>query len=232
MSKINAYLFFSLLVFIGSANAIDGKVLLNQQCVSCHNVTGPAAQTVDELWKRLGPDLFQAGSKYNAAWMESWLVKPTRIRPAGYHAVLNIKPGEKRDIVNEASLKQHAALGIEEAKAVTQYLMTLKAPDELIQNGAYKPGKISLNFGEMVFDKFNGCMACHQIEPGYGGLSGPEVYTAAKRLQPDYLVSFISNPQAWNPKSPMPNKHTSPPNVQKLVHYLIGLSKENWHENE
>jgi cytochrome c1 len=75
-------------------------------------------------------------------------------------------------------------------------------------------------------------MACHEIEPNFGGLSGPEVYTAAKRFQEDYLVSFISNPQAWNPKTPMPNKHTAPANIQKLVQYLQALAKENWDEKK
>ena len=220
------------MIAISSSHAIEGKGILNQQCASCHNLKGPAAQTVDESWKRLGPDLFQAGSKYNAKWLETWLTKPTRIRPAGYHAVHNIKLGTKQDVIDKTRLTNHVSLSANEAKVVTQTLMSLKAADNMLKQGAYKSGKISPILGEMVFDKFNGCMACHQIEPGYGGLSGPEVYTAAKRLQHDYLVSFISNPQAWNPKTPMPNKHTSQANIQKLVHYLIGLSKEDWDENK
>jgi len=212
--------------------ADDGMAILQKRCASCHDLKGPAAQSVQELWQRKGPDLFYAGSKYNREWLEKWLVTPRRIRPAGYHPVQHIRPGKKHDTIDAATLAPHLALSSSEAGEVTEVLMKLKAPAEMMGKAVFKGGKISASFGEMVFDKFNGCMACHEIEPGYGGLSGPEVYTAAKRYQADYLVSFISDPQAWNPKTPMPNKHVSAPNIQKIVQYLQALAKENWNEKE
>lgn len=216
----------------GSALATDGMGILEQRCSSCHAITGQPAQTVQELWQRKGPDLFYAGSKYKAEWLTGWLQKPRRIRPAGYHYIQHIRPGEKRDRVDETTLPAHPSLSADEAEAVSKALMTLKAPKALLAGGEFKGGSISVGFGEMVFDKFNGCMACHLIEPEFGGLSGPEVYTAAKRLQADYLVSFISDPQAWNPKTPMPNKHTAAPNIQKIVQYLQALARENWDEKK
>ena len=216
----------------GSALADESDAILEQRCVGCHAISGSAAQSVQELWQRKGPDLFYAGSKYKSEWLEKWLVKPRRIRPAGYHYVQHIQPGKKRDMVDAKTLQPHLALSADEAEEVTESLMKLKAPAEMVSAGAFKGGSISASFGEMVFDKFNGCMACHEIEPGFGGLSGPEVYTAAKRYQEDYLVSFISNPQAWNSKTPMPNKHTAAANIQKIVQYLIALSEENWDEKK
>ena len=79
----------------------------------------------------------------------------------------------------------------------------------------------------MNFDKFWGCMACHLIEPEYGGLSGPELYTAGKRLQPEFMASFIRNPQAWEPKTWMPNKEVNDSSILKMVRYLDVLSKES-----
>ena len=84
-----------------------------------------------------------------------------------------------------------------------------------------------MTMGDMMFDKFKGCLAGHQIEPGYGGISGSEMYTAANRLQEDYLISFMRNPQAWEPKSIMQNKNLKEIDLQKLVHYLRALAKEN-----
>lgn len=217
---------------VSSVAVANGDAILETQCAGCHALSGQPAKTVQELWQRKGPDLFYAGSIYNAEWMQKWLQQPRRIRPAGYHYLQHIQPGEKRDRVDVKTLPAHPALSAADAKAVTASLMTRKAPATLISAGMFKGGSISVSFGEMVFDKFNGCMACHEIEPNFGGLSGPEVYTAAKRLQADYLVSFISNPQAWNPKTPMPNKHTSAPNIQKLVQYLQALAKENWDEKK
>jgi len=218
------------LIPFGAVIANDGDSILQERCVSCHDIQGPAAQTVKELWTRKAPDLFYAGSKYKREWMERWLQKPIRIRPAGYHYFQHIKPGKKRDVIDKSTLKEHLSLTQNEAENVTTALMEKKAKPGLIKQGDFKGGSISLSFGEMVFDKFNGCMGCHEIEPKFGGASGPEVYTAAHRLQEDFMVSFIRNPQAWNPKSLMPNKHTAEPNIQKLVQYMIALSKENWDE--
>ncbi len=224
-------LFFSLNVANSAANnTIAGEKILGKQCQGCHDLTGPAAQTVQELWMRKGPDLFYAGSKYKREWLVKWLEKPSRIRPAGYNYALHIVSGKKRDMVDVKSLSVHPSLSQFDAVSVTDKLMSLKAPESLVAVGEFKGGSISLSFGEMIFDKFNGCMACHEIEPNFGGLSGPEMYTAAKRLQADYMVSFIRSPKAWNPKTAMPNKHIKPRNIQKMVQYLQILSKENWDE--
>jgi cbb3-type cytochrome oxidase cytochrome c subunit len=212
--------------------ANDAQSILKHRCTECHDLKGPAAQSLKELWSRKGPDLFYAGSKYKRQWLEQWLVNPRRLRPAGYHYVKNIKPAEKRDIIDKKRLQPHLSLSVDEAKKVADTLMNLKAAAGMVTKGDFKGGNISASFGEMVFDKFNGCTACHQIEPGYGGLSGPEVYTSARRLQEDYLISFIRNPQAWNPKSAMPNKHVAEPNIQKLVQYLKALAKENWNDKK
>ncbi|MDX1253273.1 MAG: c-type cytochrome [Gammaproteobacteria bacterium] len=204
----------------------DGEAILKSQCGACHNLTGPAPTTLQALWDRKGPDLFYAGNKYQAAWLEQWLQKPVRIRPAGMFYAAHVKPGPKGDEVDASTLVPHPALSAADAKAVTAALMTRKAGSELIKAGAYTPGAISRSSGEMMFDKFKGCLACHEIEPGYGGLSGPEVYTAGRRLREDYLVSYLRNPQAWDPKIFMPNKHLSDTDIQKFINYFRLLSEE------
>ncbi len=205
-----------------------GQQILSSQCVSCHALEKNTPQTLKSLWERKGPDLSFAGVKYKAEWLKQWLQNPTRIRPAGMFYGNHIIKGTKSDEIDSAGLVKHPQLSQKDAIAVTNVLMKLKQNQHLITTGDYKPGSISMTLGEMMFDKFKGCLACHQIEPGYGGLSGPEVYTAAKRLQEDYLISFMRNPQAWEPKSIMPNKHLKESDLQKLVHYLRGLSQEDF----
>jgi len=214
---------------IAAADA-DGAALLQQQCVSCHNLTGPAASTLAELWQKKGPDLFYAGDKYRSDWIEAWLQNPKRIRPAGMFYMDHIKPGEKRDMVDEGTLNEHVKLSAADAKAVAVALSAMKTNSALIKaekhDASIAPGPL----GEMMFDKIYGCMACHQIEPGYGGMTGPEMYTAGKRLTPEFMLSYIRSPQAWDPKTWMPNKHVPDLNMQKLVNYTINLSKENFDE--
>ena len=209
-----------------AAHAADGEAILKDQCSACHNLTGPAPTTLQALWTRKGPDLFYAGNKYKAAWMKAWLQKPTRIRPAGMFYAEHVKPGPKGDEIDTATLVTHPSLSAKEAEEVTEALMKHKALSNLIHPGEYKTGTISKSMGELMFDKFRGCLACHEIEPGYGGLSGPEVYTAAKRLQEDYLISYMRDPQAWDPKIFMPNRHLTDPDLQKFVRYFHVLSEE------
>jgi len=211
-----------------NALADGGASILNERCASCHDLKGPAPTTLAKLWQRKGPDLFYAGNKYNQAWIEAWLQNPKRIRPAGMFYRQHIKPGPKHDIVDTSTLKPHIALTKAEANAVANALMKLKANSALTAKEKLVSAPSPL--GEMMFDKISGCMACHQIEPGFGGMSGAEVFTAGRRLQPAFMLSFIKNPQAWDPKTWMPNKHLPADNVQQLVNYLIDLSRENFDE--
>jgi mono/diheme cytochrome c family protein len=222
----------SILAAVGAARAgraDDGSALLAQRCATCHRLAGPAPATLAELWARRGPDLFYAGNKYRAGWLGAWLQKPTRIRPAGEFYADHVRRGEQGDTIDESTLQPHPALNASEAAAATDALMRLKANDERIGAEKVEPGTISKSMGEMSFDKFLGCMACHEIEPGFGGASGPELYTAARRLQPAFIASYIRSPQAWDPKIWMPNKKVNDANIQKLVHYLEVLANEQAH---
>jgi len=210
------------------AAADDGIAILNSQCKSCHNLDGPAPTTLQGLRDRKGPDLFYAGSKYKPDWMIAWLQDPKRIRPAGMYYPDHIRPGPERDEIDTAGLPVHPRLDATQARAVVAELMQRKDQKGRIKNGEYKPGSISLRMGEMMFDKFRGCLACHEIEPGYGGKSGPEVYTAARRLQEDFMISYMRDPQAWDPKIFMPNRQLKDSDLQKFVHYFRALSKENF----
>ena len=209
-----------------TAQAADGEAILKSQCGGCHNLAGPAPTTLKGLRERKGPDLFYAGNKYNAEWVRTWLQKPTRIRPAGMFYADHIKAGAKGDAIDASSLTTHPSLSSADAAAVTEALMKRKALGKLIHPGEYRPGTIPLSLGDLMFDKFKGCIACHEIEPGYGGLSGPEVYTAARRLQADYIISYMRDPQAWDPRIFMPARHLSEQDLQKFVHYFRGLSRE------
>jgi len=221
----------SLMLSSPLAQAADrGMEILQQQCVSCHALKGPAPSSLAELWQRKGPDLFYAGNKYQQAWLVSWLQNPKRVRPAGMFYIDHIKPGAKRDVIDTSTLSDHIKLNSTDAKAVAATLSNLKANEKLIKAETHRADMSPGPLGEMMFDKIYGCMACHEIEPGYGGLSGPELYTAGKRLKPEFMLSYIRSPQAWDPKIWMPNKHVPDDNMQKLVNYILALSEEDFDE--
>ena len=217
----------AMLLVAGLAQASDGKAILDKQCAGCHNLNGPAPTTLQGVWERKGPDLFYAGNKYKHDWIVNWLQNPVRIRPAGMYYGSHIKTGtDGTDVIDESGLVKHPKLSHNDAQSVADALMTFKAKGNLIKPGEYKPGSISVSMGDLMFDKFKGCIACHRIEADYGGASGPEVYTAANRLQEDYMISYMRDPQAWDPRIFMPARHLGEQDLQKFVRYFHALSKE------
>lgn len=224
---------------LASAGEMGAKIL-EQRCAKCHNLTGPAPQTIRDLWERDAPDLFFAGNKFRREWLVEWLQKPVRIRPAGVNYLRTInstpkhldpKKGPKYDVLWGKVLKplQHLTLKKEEAESTADALMQLRAHDELVSGKKLDTSKkVNLDRGEVLIDKIYGCFSCHQIEPGYGGYTGPELYTAGARLQPAFMLSYITRPKNWDPKIWMPNGHVKPDDLQRIVNYLILLSKEDF----
>jgi len=218
--------FGAIFLFNTAVLAEQGEKILRQHCVQCHALDGQEIKTVTALWELKGPDLSSAGVKYKQQWIAKWLTAPARIRPAGMYYGNHIKPGKEHDVIDASTLQDHVTLNAEDASAVAAALMKYQKKKKLIQKGAYKTGSISLSMGDMLFIKFRGCLSCHRIEPSYGGVSGPEVYTAANRLQEDYIISFLKDPQAWSTRTYMPQYHLKEADLQKFVHYFRALSKE------
>jgi mono/diheme cytochrome c family protein len=201
-----------------------GPNTLASQCLACHALKKPEAQTLERLWERKGPDLYYAGSKFNKAWLIKWLQDPARIRPAGEFYTKHIKPADKEDVVDESTLPPHVKLSKADAEAVADSLMALTGPDGLVERGAFKGQKVPTSVGAMFFNKLRGCAACHSAKPGSGGASGPELYSAGERLQADYIYSYIKDPQKIDPHIWMPTLNLSEPDLQRLTAYILQLS--------
>lgn len=227
-------IFWRVMICIGwlscQVNAEQGKDIAFAQCADCHafEQVNYEQQTITERIERKAPPLFYAGNKFRRDWLVTWLQDPQRIRPAGYSPILHVVSGSNGDVVDEKTLPQHLKLNQQEAEAVADFLMTLTPYTSRLQESDYQPGDISWRMGNLNFGKFNGCDACHRDAPDYGGLSGPELYTAWQRLQPQFIASFIADPVAWDPHTLMPKNELNPAAVKKLADYL----KVNGEEEE
>jgi len=204
----------------------DGMALLKQQCASCHNLSGPAPHTLSALAARKGPDLFYAGDKYRQAWLKRWLQHPTRIRPSGmaYDDYIRSRGATGRADMSAQSM--HPALSEADAAGAADALMQLKASTLRINRFLHQPQvAISevLPRGGMLFKHVYGCQACHQVAPGTGGASAPELYSAGQRLTQAFIRSYIRSPQLWDPMIWMPSRHVSGENIEKLAAYIAAL---------
>jgi cytochrome c2 len=180
-----------------AAVAQDGA-LAAERCASCHNLTGPAPATFEDVLNRKAPDLFYAGSKFNRPWLVKWLQNPTVIRPAGVMFLNHVVSEDRRDGIKDGSVKPCPAdLSAEESEAVSDYLMTLRDP-------AMKAGvvdseqKLRELKAYRLFTKRLPCIGCHRIKfrkKEMGGISGPDLRSAGERLNPDWIYARIENPQ-------------------------------------
>ncbi len=216
-----------LLALVGpSLHAASVSEQVKNDCAGCHALMAPGGNLLTERMTRTGPALYYAGSKYNAAWMEKWLQAPTQVRPGGEFFAQHTVVTDEGDIIDQSTLTTHPVLSSATAAAMTQHLMTLQGTTKNQLDYKYKAKKSSRKMGAMNFGKFKGCKACHQDEAGYGGLSGPELHSVFSRLQPNFIASYIRDPQQWEPRSLMPNKQLNDKEIQKLMDYFNLLGGE------
>lgn len=204
--------------------AADGNAILQSKCAACHTMTKLDSPGLDHIWTRQGPDLHYAGSKFRQEWLVQWLQTPSRIRPAGEFYFKHVKAGSRVDEIDESTLQPHMKLAPDEARAVAEALMKKTASADVIPKGTYRDEKTNMTMGSMFFNKLRGCASCHQSAIGVGGNSGPELYTASQRLQPDYVYAYIQDPQKVDPHVWMPNLSLSQTDIQRLTSYILQLS--------
>jgi len=214
-----------MLVLAHAAAGADGADILKSQCSACHALMPPAQATLDRLWERKAPDLDYAGVKFNRAWLVEWLQAPTPIRPAGYPYFKNVVPTDKGDEIDAAKRADHPRLSASDAAAAADALMALK-PEGIVEAGLYKNEAPNVRMGEMAFVKLRGCSACHAGKNGEGGRSGPALTEAGKRLQPDFIASYIKQPQKIDPHVWMPASKVTDQDIQRLTGYIVQLGGE------
>ena len=190
-----------------TASASDGKAIVEGECAACHDVTGPAPTTFSGVVARKAPDLFYAGSKFKRDWLVGWLQNPTVIRRAGTMFLNHIVTVDGKDRINPDTIKPCAAkLSPQAAQAVADHLMTLK--DDTMNTDVVDPTKkFRVSKARLLITKRLPCVGCHQVRFGkrvIGGISGPSLTEAGRRLNPDWIYARIDDPQYWDPRTWMP----------------------------
>lgn len=214
-----------------AGRAADGPpaVLEELGCAGCHRLTPPRSEerTLERYADRKGPDLFYAGSKFRPEWLRTWLARPTPIRPAGLHPAERTRTTPAGDALADAQPPAHPPVPAARVDAVVKALGSLAWGSDLLAKGPAARTPVPRPLAELNFVKFKGCGSCHRTAKTAPAVSGPDVHDAFDRLRPEFLASYIANPQAWDPVAPMPGYGLEPPEVGKLVEYLRLLSEDD-----
>lgn len=82
--------------------------------------------------------------------------------------------------------------------------------------------------GKRIFETYN-CLGCHQLD-GKGGTLAPVLTGAGKKSRPEWLFSFLKNPDKIRPpqilKAGMPDFNLSDSDIRDVIEYLCLLSGE------
>ena len=81
-------------------------------------------------------------------------------------------------------------------------------------------GAPNLAEGEQLFEQL-GCHGCHLVT-GYEGLEkvGPSLSKVSAKVDPQWLVDWIQNPQAFRPRTKMPNYNFSQEEATAVASYI------------
>jgi mono/diheme cytochrome c family protein len=166
------------------------KLTIRYGCINCHQLEergGYFSAILDDPTK--GPPLITIeGGKVQEPWLQSFLKAPSPIRPW-----LKVR-------MPTFSLTE------EEINIITKYFLGISNLNlEMRDYAAFKPDPHLLPDGTKLFTAFQ-CIKCHQL----GGAEmdpksvAPNLELAKGRLKPEWIVSWLKNPEAIQPGTMMP----------------------------
>jgi cbb3-type cytochrome oxidase cytochrome c subunit len=196
-----------------------GRQLLSEYgCVACHRLEGIERPTM------LGSDLTNIGAKVSPAWIYKWLKEPHTITDSSGNTVVNGYETHSRMPqfqLDEKELKSLCAFlsslrtaPVEPYKFDPQVLAALESSPDVVEQGEAR-------FREMF------CTTCHPVAVTragetklIGGEIGPELTKVGSKVNADWLVAWLRNPQAYLPKSKMPRYEWSDRDMYVVTRYI------------
>jgi len=113
------------------------------------------------------------------------------------------------------------SLSDEHTLAISAYLLSQSEKDYKSPY-TYKGGDPEK--GKKLFESV-GCLACHEVQ-GKGEAFGPELTRIGMKVNPDWLVSWITDPYYYNRNSKMPDLRLSEDQAQHIAAYLLQFSSK------
>jgi mono/diheme cytochrome c family protein len=156
----------------------------------------------------IGPDLTEMSSKVNAEWLVKWLKNPKGFRPTTRMPDFKLEEEDSRAIASYLWQKSKDL----RLNAVEAY------DEEMVEEGAY------------LFESV-GCLACHSdVDEDEDGerLHGPNLARIGEKVNYEYLVSWLLNPKAHQPRTKMPDFRFDDEDAAFLAAYLMSLRSEGY----
>ncbi len=197
------------------------QILIDLNCVGCHKLEGINRPAM------LGPDLTNIGTKVSREWIYKWLKEPRTILDSNGNTTVDGYESEEEPRMPKFRLDES------ELRALSGYLSSLESrPVEaytfdprVVAAWAKRPDLVDQ--GEVRFRQMF-CTTCHSIAVTragetklIGGDIGPELTKIGSKVNPDWLVAWLRNPQGYLRHSLMPRYGWSDEDLYKVTHYML-----------
>lgn len=196
-----------------------GRQLLSEYgCVGCHRLEDIERPAM------LGPDLTDIGNKVSREWIYKWLKEPRTLTDSSGNTVVNgyeMQPRMPQFQLNEQELRSLSAflsslhtVAVQPHKFDQRVLASLENSPDVADQGEAR-------FRQMF------CTTCHPVAVTragetklIGGDIGPELTKVGSKVNADWLVDWLLNPQAYLPKSKMPRYEWSEQDLYLVTRYI------------
>ncbi len=178
-------------------------------CLNCHAIDGKGGN--------VAPDLSHTHERLHEAWLTRFLLAPTIIRPLGYIPYSGVRMPNLR-------------LSKDEARAISHYLSTLNEFEISRRMGLIarlnnpEGREADIETGRRLIRRLP-CLNCHTITGGERRLIAPDLSDIGTRLQAAFIYLWIENPQAFEPKTIMPNLGLKDKHLFPITRYLMSLKR-------
>src|SRR5437016_3605684 len=198
-----------------------GRELLGElNCQGCHRLPGIERPAM------LGHDLTKIGTKVSREWIYKWLKEPRTIVDKDGNITVNgyeteEEPRMPKFRLTETELRALSAyLSVQRAKALAPYKIDARVSAAWTKNPQFI-SQDELRFRQMF------CSTCHSLAVTragetklIGGDIGPELTKVGSKVNPDWLVTWLRDPQGYLPHTRMPRYGWSHEDLFKLTRYI------------
>ena len=174
----------------------------------------------------LGPDLSNVGNKVTREWIYKWLKEPHIVVDASGNTVVDGYETEEEPRMPQFRLTD------QEIAALSAYLSSLKShPFEPYK---FDPRVVAAlekrpDLAELGQERFRQmfCTTCHSLAVTrgdetklIGGDIGPELTKVASKVNPDWLIAWLRDPQSYLSHALMPRYQWSDEDLYKVTQYI------------
>lgn len=178
--------------------AVGEKIFVALNCAACHN-----HHSIRSRHNALA--LADEGARVQRGWLQSYLARPTPIRPFGFF------PGSGGHMPDFGLTK-------DEIESLQEYFFS--QPQTREQYAPKRLSRFSAAKAEtMLRDKLP-CLGCHSLR-GEGGNIAPDLANVRSRLQPSYALEMVRDPGASIANIIMPKTPLAAREQELLVNYLF-----------